>query len=354
MRRRLLEILEQGVGARLRSRSSTASMITDAPGRQRGGGVEQALQAADLIDGDAARELGAACRSAAARAASDRDGCRRRPDGATGWSSGTSRPGASTAGPAPCASTRSAALSANSALPTPSGPASSQAWWSRPASSAVAEGGDRVVMAEERASQQILERGEQPRRDLLRRAARRRSTRKRSGSAAASRSKAAATRAMIVARRGRRSGRRRRRRGARAALAPPSSGRRSSKVRSGRRPWLPISCSARTALEAEPAGAALIGDRAVDEAVAEHPFARVQRRPDGPRDMVGAGGGEEQGLGLRRPALARLQQQRADRLGAGAAAGLARLDDVEAARAQRRRQRLQPGSTCRPPPRLRG
>ena len=133
--RRLLEILEQGVGG-------VALEIVDrvdhhrAPGRHRGGGREQALQAADLVDVDRAGELGAAFLAPAAPAASDRDGCRRRPaarsDGRRGRRGRARRAG----GPARSASTRSAALSANSALPTPSGPASSQAWWSRPASSA--------------------------------------------------------------------------------------------------------------------------------------------------------------------------------------------------------------------------
>ena len=54
-------------------------------------------------------------------------------------------------------------------------------------------------------------------------------------------------------------------------------------------------------LDAETARAALIGERAVDEAVAKHPLALVERRADGLVDMVGAGGREQQRLGLARP-----------------------------------------------------
>jgi hypothetical protein len=45
--------------------------------------------------------------------------------------------------------------------------------------------------------------------------------------------------------------------------------------------------------DAEPARAALVGERAVDEPVGQHPAARVERRPDGFLDMVGAGRGEQ-------------------------------------------------------------
>ena len=77
---------------------------------------------------------------------------------AAGCSSGTSSPGASTGHPP--ARTRSAALSANSALPIPFGPASSQAWCSRP--NPCRRGTRRRPRHGRTAgSQQILERGEQ-------------------------------------------------------------------------------------------------------------------------------------------------------------------------------------------------
>ena len=102
-----------------------------------------------------------------------------------------------------------------------------------------------------------------------------------------------------------------------------------------------------------PSPSALIGDRAVDEAIAHHPRAPRQRRPDGARDMIGARGGEQQCLGARVPAIvAAFQQQRADRLGAGAAAGLARLDHLQPRRRAAPPPTVRgPGSTCRPPPR---
>ena len=71
--------------------------------------------------------------------------------------------------------------------------------------------------------------------------------------------------------------------------------------------------------------------------------------------MVGAGGGEEQGLGLGGPAVVvALEQKLADRLGAGAAAGLAGLDHLEAAAAQRLGQRLQLGRLADPLPAFEG
>ena len=56
-------------------------------------------------------------------------------------------------------------------------------------------------------------------------------------------------------------------------------------------------------VDAKPAGPALIGERAVEEAVAQHPSASFERRPDGLVDMVGARRGEQQGLGRARPAV---------------------------------------------------
>ena len=55
-------------------------------------------------------------------------------------------------------------------------------------------------------------------------------------------------------------------------------------------------------LDAKAARAALIGERAVDEAVGQHPAALLQRRTDRLIDMVRAGRGEQQSLGLGAPA----------------------------------------------------
>ena len=71
--------------------------------------------------------------------------------------------------------------------------------------------------------------------------------------------------------------------------------------------------------------------------------------------MVRPGSGEQERLGFGRPAFdLSLQQERADRLGTGAAAGLAGLDDIEAARTQRRRQGLQLGGLADPFPAFEG
>ena len=95
-------------------------------------------------------------------------------------------------------------------------------------------------------------------------------------------------------------------------------------------------------VEAEPAGDALICERAVDEAVAQHPFPGVQGRADDLVQMVGARGGEEQGFRFRAPAFVRaVEQEAADRLGAGAAARLARGHQINAACLKGRGQRLQ-------------
>ena len=71
-------------------------------------------------------------------------------------------------------------------------------------------------------------------------------------------------------------------------------------------------------LDAEPARAALVGERAVDESgrdSTQRPASSAG--PDGPGDMVGAGGGEQQGFGARVPAVfVAAEQQLADRFGA--------------------------------------
>ena len=56
-------------------------------------------------------------------------------------------------------------------------------------------------------------------------------------------------------------------------------------------------------LDPETARAALVSERAVDEPVAIDPFAGFERRANRLRDMIRARGGEQQGLGLRSPAI---------------------------------------------------
>ena len=302
VRRRLLEILEQRVGG-------VALEIVDrvdhhrAPGRHRGRGREQPLQAAHLVDADRAGELGAALL--------------RQPlePHQIGMAAGGGEPGGGMVvghveagrvdrAPRPSASTRSAALSANSALPTPSGPASSQAWCSRPRIERGAEGGDRGVMAVERghsrsssaASRRAVTSSGLPPASI---------TRKRSGSACGERAKRLGDAAMIV--------------GAAAAdqvgaldvaaAGAPARfglGQLEQQGAVGKEAVAADLVQRADRVEAEPAGAALIGDRAVDEAVARPP----RRRASSAGRIVratwsDAGGGEQQGLGLGGPVLDR-------------------------------------------------
>ncbi|MPL94869.1 hypothetical protein SDC9_41028 [bioreactor metagenome] len=93
------------------------------------------------------------------------------------------------------------------------------------------------------------------------------------------------------------------------------------------------------------AAEALIHPRGIGEAVADHDPARGERGRDGAFEMVAARGGEQQDLGLGRPAVrVALEHETADLLGAGRAAGLARQHDVMALGRQRLGQK----------PRLRG
>ena len=80
---------------------------------------------------------------------------------------------------------------------------------------------------------------------------------------------------------------------------------------------------------------ALIGAGRIDEAVAQHPVATFERRPDHPLDMVGTRGGEQQRLDARAPAVgAACHQQVADRLRPRRAARLPRRYHGQATRAQ--------------------
>ena len=88
--------------------------------------------------------------------------------------------------------------------------------------------------------------------------------------------------------------------------------------------------------DAETACAALIGERAVGEAVAQHPAAAFQRRTNGLLDMVGPRCGEQQDLGARSPAIViPAEQQLTNLLGAFAPARLARDEDVDSALLER-------------------
>ena len=74
-----------------------------------------------------------------------------------------------------------------------------------------------------------------------------------------------------------------------------------------------------------PAERALVHPGRIDEAVAQHDRATGERGGDGLLDMVGAGGGEQHGLGERAERFrVAAEQELADQLGARRAARLAR------------------------------
>src|SRR5437868_5927585 len=94
-------------------------------------------------------------------------------------------------------------------------------------------------------------------------------------------------------------------------------------------------------LDAESARTPLVGERAVDEAVGEHPLPDFEGGSDRLRNMVGAAGRKEQRLSLAAPPIiVAAEQQLANRFRAFAAAGLAGDDDIDAAASQRFRKRL--------------
>src|SRR5690606_15921605 len=81
---------------------------------------------------------------------------------------------------------------------------------------------------------------------------------------------------------------------------------------------------------------ALIDPRRVREPVRDDDAPGCERGRDGPFQVVPAGSGEQQYLGLGRPAVGiALEHEAADLLGAGAAARLARQHDIPAKAAQR-------------------
>ncbi len=127
--RRLLENLEQGVGASLFELVDAVD-DRDAPGRHRSGQPHELAQRADLVDADVAGETFAFLLRQAARASACRDGFRPRRAWRSDARQSVAMPGRSNGGPAASASTRRAAAWAKLALPTPFGPASSQAWCS--------------------------------------------------------------------------------------------------------------------------------------------------------------------------------------------------------------------------------
>ena len=93
---------------------------------------------------------------------------------------------------------------------------------------------------------------------------------------------------------------------------------------------------------------ALIDAGGIDEAVADHPFAVDQRRPDHVAHVIVARGREQDGLGLHAERLGGARQDdMADDLGARRAARLAREHDLDAERLQVRRRAAWRGWTCR-------
>ena len=192
---------------------------------------------------------------------------------AIGWSSGTSMPGRSHGGPGGVGEHAQRGRVGEAALPTPFGPASSQAWWSRPIAQARRElrrprrHGRRVTAADPRcaASRRCG--------DLFRRA-RRIDHADALGLLGGDARKARSTAVIIVA-------------AAADPVAAPSrvprpsarsapSSSVSTKVRSGKQSPTAERVERAHRLDAESAGAALISERAVDEAIAEHPLARAR------------------------------------------------------------------------------
>ena len=198
VRRRLLEILEQGIGG-------TALEIVDRvdhhrpPGRHRGGGREQPLQAAHLIDVDASGRARCRCPWAAAPAASDRDGCRRRPAGRR--DDRRARRGRARRPAAPPPRQARAAPPCRRTAPCRPPPArrAARRGGAGPVSSAARKAATAASWPKSGVTEQILERGEQARGHRLRPRLRRATIRKRSGSSAASRRKAAGDAVMIAA-----------------------------------------------------------------------------------------------------------------------------------------------------------
>ena len=99
-------------------------------------------------------------------------------------------------------------------------------------------------------------------------------------------------------------------------------------------------------LEAEAAGDALVGDRRVDVAVADHGGAARERRPDQLLDVLGTRGRVERRLGPRSD-VAAVEDEVADLLAERRAAGLAREDDLDRPRPRAARRAGAPAWSCR-------
>ena len=143
---------------------------------------------------------------------------------------------------------------------------------------------------------------------------------------------------------------------ARARTAPSASSSISTKVRSGRKSLAAEAVQVAHRLDAEPAGPALIGERAVEEAVAQHPFARAPA-PAGSSCRHGRRA-RRRTAAPRPAAFQRSSSPSSSSLRIASAPGLppgSRVTRTSMPRAlQRLGQRRRAGSTCRPPPRLRG
>ena len=113
-----------------------------------------------------------------------------------------------------------------------------------------------------------------------------------------------------------------------AGLAPRESTLRTN-VRSGSRPPVTTLFSSEHALDAEPAGDPLVGERRVEVAVADDVGATLERRPDHLGDMLGA----------RPPQRAPLRPRRSSRGRAGRGRGSPRRARCRPARASRRPRR---------------
>src|SRR4249919_2912562 len=81
--------------------------------------------------------------------------------------------------------------------------------------------------------------------------------------------------------------------------------------------------------------AALVGKRAVDEAVCQNPAAGIQCGANGLGNMIGPGGREQQGFRFRTPTVFRAtEEQLADALSPFASTGLSSDEDIQSAVAQ--------------------
>ena len=117
-----------------------------------------------------------------------------------------------------------------------------------------------------------------------------------------------------------------------ARARPASGSMRSSSVRSGFSAPVAKSLIAATCPDAEPAPAALVGERGVDEAVEQQPLARGQARQQRFGGELRPRGRVEEGLGARVDVERGVLDQRADALGQLDAAGLAQDRDRAASR----------------------